>query len=81
MEPKLGQNLMNMDVNTAQGERIGTLFNITIDMRTGEMKKLLVTPLRDSPTAKRPQFETDANGRYMIPVSRLESVQDHIVIN
>lgn len=80
MEPQLGQNLAGKDVMSSSGANLGTLFNITLDLRTGDLKKLLVTPDRETPTANRPQYETDSHGRYMIPVEHVKSADDCIVI-
>jgi sporulation protein YlmC with PRC-barrel domain len=80
MEPQLGRNLAGKDVMSSGGAKLGTLFNITLDLRTGDLKKLLVTPERETPTAKRPQYTTDSHGRYMIPVEHVRSADDYIVV-
>lgn len=80
MQPQLGQTLAGKDVMSSGGAKLGTLFNMTLDLRTGDLKKLLVTPERDTPTAKRPDYKTDNHGRYMIPVESVQSSDDYIVV-
>lgn len=81
MEPQLGKNLAGKDVMNSSGSRIGTLFNVTVDLRTGDLKRLLVTPEQDVPTFERPEFPTDTHGRYEIPVEEVQSVNDYIIID
>lgn len=80
MKAQLGQNVAGKDVMSSGGAKLGTLFNITMDLRTGDLKKLLVTPEQSTPTAHRPEYDTDEHGRYMIPVGKVQSSDDYIVV-
>jgi len=81
MNPQLGQKLAGKDVMNSSGAKLGTLFNVTLDMRTGELNKLLVTPVNEGPTAERPSYSKDAHGRYQIPVSNVQSISDYLIVS
>lgn len=84
MSVQLGRQLAGKPVTDTAGKRIGTLFNISLDLRTGDVNRLLVTPADDrtrQPTADRPSYDTDAHGRYEIPAVNIDSVDDYLVVD
>ncbi len=77
---QLGQKLADKNVMDSEGSEIGTLHNISVDPRTGDMKSLLVNPRSSTPTKNRPKFPTNDEGHYQIPVTRVSSVKDYVII-
>ncbi len=73
----LAENLSGKDVIGSDGAKLGQLYNITMDLKTGELHDLVVDPedgVRES------SFTKNDFGRYMVPVNRVQAVKDHIVI-
>jgi sporulation protein YlmC with PRC-barrel domain len=50
-----------------------------MDLKTGELHDLLVSPNEDTPRGKI-NFERDEGGRFRVPVSRVQAVKDYIVV-
>jgi sporulation protein YlmC with PRC-barrel domain len=78
MADMLAENLSGKSVMGADGTELGRLYNITMDLKTGQLHDLLVEPLEEN-TVKL-DFPTDENGNYKVPVSRVQAVKDYIVI-
>ncbi|ERG93793.1 PRC-barrel domain-containing protein [Haloquadratum walsbyi] len=78
---QLGQKLADKSVIDCEGSEIGTLHNISVDPRTGDMKSLLVNPRSPTPTKNRHKFPTNDEGHYQIPVNRVSSVKDYVIID
>jgi len=74
----LAENLSGKPVTGADGVELGMLYNITMDLKTGELHDLIVDP--DDGTARRDSFETDEYGHYLVPVDQVQAVKDHIVV-
>jgi sporulation protein YlmC with PRC-barrel domain len=74
----LAENLSGKSVMGADGTELGRLYNITMDLKTGTLHDLLVEPLEDSDVSV--DFPTDENGRFRVPVSRVQAVKDYIVV-
>ena len=73
----LAENLSGKAVMGSDGAELGMLYNITMDLESGRLEHLVVTPEESySPT----EFETDQEGRPLIPVSRVQAVKDHMII-
>jgi sporulation protein YlmC with PRC-barrel domain len=73
----LAENLSGKAVMGSDGAELGMLYNITMDMETGRLDNLVITPEEGTdPT----QFETDAEGRALVPVERVQAVKDHMII-
>ena len=47
-----------------------------MDVQSGGLQNLLVEPAN----AANADFEVDVRGRYLVPVSRVQAVKDHIVV-
>jgi sporulation protein YlmC with PRC-barrel domain len=74
----LAENLSGKAVMGSDGAELGMLYNITMDLETGRLDNLVVTP-DESYSAT--EFDTDAEGRPLIPVSRVQAVKDHMIVD
>jgi sporulation protein YlmC with PRC-barrel domain len=73
----LAENLSGKAVMGSDGAELGMLYNITMDLETGHLDNLVVTP---EETYDATEFETDQDGRALIPVSRVQAVKDHMIV-
>ncbi|NHN60162.1 MULTISPECIES: PRC-barrel domain-containing protein [Halorussus] len=79
MSEILAENLSGKAVMGSDGTELGMLYNITMDLKTGELANLLVEPdeqLRRDAV----EFESDESGRFQVPVKRVQAVKDYIVV-
>lgn len=76
----LAENLSGKSVMGSDGSELGMLYNIHMDMRSGQLLHLLVTPDEDHPTATE-DYETDDAGRLKVPVSNVQAVKDYIIVD
>lgn len=74
----LAENLSDKEVMGADGANLGTLYNITMDLKTGTLQNLIID--RGENTGEL-EFERDEQGNYRVPVSRVQAVKDTIVID
>ncbi|MFB6132496.1 MAG: PRC-barrel domain-containing protein [Halanaeroarchaeum sp.] len=74
----LAENLSGKAVMGSDGTELGQLYNITMDVKSGKLHDLLVEPLEDSEVQI--DFPTDEQGRFQIPVGRVQAVKDYIVV-
>ena len=61
----------------SDGSEIGMLYNITMDLDTGTLKHLIIEPnehIRDT------GFDRDDQGHLLVPVSRVQAVKDHMIV-
>lgn len=77
MTEVLAENLSDKEVMGSDGASLGTLYNITMDLKTGSLKRLVVDP---GDRAGDADFERDEHGNYLVPVSRVQAVKDTIVV-
>lgn len=77
MAETLARNLSDKAVMGTDGAEIGTLHNITADLKTGGLSDLVVEPYENGASF---DFERDERSRYLVPASRVESVKDYIVV-
>ena len=73
----LAENLSGKAVMGSDGTELGMLYNITMDLKSGELSDLLVTPNEGIGDVG---FEYDEQGRLHVPVSRVQAVKDYIVV-
>jgi sporulation protein YlmC with PRC-barrel domain len=59
------------------GTELGVLYNITMDLKTGRLVDLLVTP-HDARDPENLPFELDDDGHLRVPVERVQRVEDYI---
>lgn len=75
----LAENLSGKAVMGTDGTEFGMLYNITMDVKSGALDELVVTPDEDF-SPDRSRYETDEAGRMRVPVSRVQAVKDYIVV-
>ena len=80
MSEILARNVSGKSVVGADGTDLGILFNVTMDLKTGTLHDLIVEPDEDV-DGNRVDFDRDEEGRYLIPVNRVQAVKDHIVVD
>jgi sporulation protein YlmC with PRC-barrel domain len=73
----LAENLSGKAVMGSDGTELGTLYNITTDLKTGELHDLLVDPNIEVADA----YETDEENLIHVPVGNVQAVKDYIVID
>ena len=75
----LAENLSGKAVMGSDGSVLGMLYNITMNIKTGQLRELIVTP-DESISTDKTDFDLDEGGRLLVPVSRVQAVKDHIVV-
>jgi sporulation protein YlmC with PRC-barrel domain len=75
----LAENLSGKAVMGSDGTELGMLYNITLDLKTGTLTDLIVSPQEE--TTFDAEFNVDEAGRYRIPVNRVQAVKDYIVVS
>ena len=63
----------------SDGTELGMLYNITMDLKTGELANLLVEPDEQLQRGA-VEFDSDDQGRFRVPVKRVQAVKDYIVV-
>jgi sporulation protein YlmC with PRC-barrel domain len=79
MADVLAENLSGKAVMGADGTELGMLYNITMNLQSGALSDLLVSP-HEAIDVEALQFDTDERGRLRVPVSRVRAVKDYIVV-
>jgi sporulation protein YlmC with PRC-barrel domain len=80
MPDVLAENLSGKSVMGSDGTELGMLYNITMDLKSGALNDLLVSPNEEFP-ASESQFQQDEQGRLHVPVARQQAVKDYIVVD
>jgi sporulation protein YlmC with PRC-barrel domain len=75
----LAENLSGKAIMGTDGTELGMLYNITMDLKTGRLSDLLVTP-NESVSEDQIPFEQDEEGHFLVPVERVQAVKDYIVV-
>jgi len=73
----LAENLSGKAVMGSDGAELGMLYNITMDLDTGRLNNLVIEPDEGNAGS---EFETDNTGRMLVPVSRVQAVKDHMIV-
>jgi sporulation protein YlmC with PRC-barrel domain len=73
----LAENLSGKDVMGSDGAEIGSLYNITMDLDSGTLHDLVIEPSE----SYRGEFDRDDQGRVLVPVSRVQAVKDHMIVD
>lgn len=76
----LAENLSGKSVMGSDGTELGRLYNITMDLKTGELSDLIVDPETEAQSRLDLDFEVDDEDRYLIPVHHVQAVKDYIVV-
>lgn len=82
MQEVLGQSLSDKDVMTSDGDEVGTIHNITMNAKDGELLEIIVTPTSDRTDRRKfgSRYDTDDRGRYRIPAGNVEAVKDYVLV-
>ena len=75
----LAENLSGKSVMGSDGTELGELYNITMDIKSGQLRHLLVSP-DEQFDAARSGFEMNETGRLQVPVGNVQAVKDYIVV-
>ena len=75
----LAENLSGKAVMSDDGTELGDLYNITMDLKTGELNDLLISP-HEQLSSDRVGFDVDERGRLCVPVTNVQAVKDYIVV-
>ncbi|MFC6961664.1 PRC-barrel domain-containing protein [Halocatena marina] len=73
----LAENLSGKAITGSDGTQIGMLYNITMNVKNGKLKHLVVDP---TTKGNNENFPTNDLGHYLIPVDRVTAVKDHVII-
>ncbi|SDQ30064.1 PRC-barrel domain-containing protein [Natronobacterium texcoconense] len=79
MSEILAENLSGKAVMGSDGTELGLLYNITMDLKSGKLRDLVIEPDDELP-ARAVDFDVDDGGRFLVPVSRVQAVKDYIVV-
>ena len=74
----LAENLSGKSVMGSDGAELGMLYNITMDLKPGELDDLIIEP--DDAVPAGVDLERDENGRFRVPVADVQAVKDYIVV-
>ena len=75
----LAENLSGKAVMGSDGTELGDLYNITMDLKSGELSNLLVSP-HEQLSTDHLSFDVDETGRLKVPVANVQAVKDYIVV-
>ena len=77
----LAQNLIEKGVMRNDGKDMGTLENITVDLKPGRLESIVVAPKEDIVQSEFDDYNRNSEGNFLVPVSLVESVTDNIMIS
>lgn len=76
MRSVLATKLSDKPVLGADGETLGRVHNVTMNLHTGELVSVVIDPSRDLDG-----FERNADGRALVPASCIEGLDDYLVVD
>lgn len=65
-------------VVTIEGEELGDIDTVVVDIKSGSIEHLLITPLE---TVDAKLFKTDTQGRLVLPFSSIKSIKDVVIVD
>lgn len=77
MPEVLASTLSDKRVLGAHGETLGTVYNVTIEPRTGQLRNVLVDPDQTPP----PKFQLTRHGHVRIPADSIVGVDEYVVVD
>jgi sporulation protein YlmC with PRC-barrel domain len=75
----LAENLSGKSVMGTDGAELGLLYNITMDLKSGELDELVIQPDENTPAGM--GMDRDENGRFRVPIGDVQAVKDYIVVS
>ncbi|ELY59086.1 PRC-barrel domain-containing protein [Natronolimnohabitans innermongolicus] len=79
MSDILAENLSGKAVMGSDGTELGLLYNITMDLKSGQLHDLVIEPDDELPS-RAVDFDRDDADRFLVPVNRVQAVKDYIVV-
>ncbi|MFC6764884.1 PRC-barrel domain-containing protein [Natrinema soli] len=79
MSEILARQLQRKVVVGTDGTVIGSLHDMTMGLQSGALNELIVEP--KNPQQSLSDFKTNNEGRLLIPMSRVKTVSDQIIIH
>lgn len=79
MAEVLAKSLTTKSVVGVDGIEFGTVHNITLSPKSGTLHDLVVTPAEKIKN-RSTDFETNGEGRLLIPINRIKVVKDTIIV-
>jgi len=79
MEPKKARNLLDQRVVSKTGKLFGRVGDIIFESKSGELVHIVLKDVTDY--AKKLNLERDEKGRYLLPFSAVEAMEDFLIIN
>ncbi|MWV39488.1 PRC-barrel domain-containing protein [Natrialba sp. INN-245] len=76
MTTVLASTLSNKPVMGSDGKELGTVHNVTMNVETGALEYVLVTPKADDVH----RFETDDDGTLLVPADKVQNVDDYLMV-
>jgi len=73
----LAENLSGKDVMGTDGAELGSLYNITMDLKSGALHDLVIDA---NESLGETGFDRDETGQILVPVNRVQAVKDHMII-
>ena len=73
----LAENLSGKDVLGTDGAELGSLYNITMDLKSGSLHNLVIDA---NESLRETGFDRDETGRLLVPVDRVQAVKDHMIV-
>ncbi|WP_310920887.1 PRC-barrel domain-containing protein [Haloarcula saliterrae] len=76
VSPILASRLSDKQVMSTDGQHVGQVHNITVDVESGDLETLVIKTERSEIFG----IEQAADGHIRLPATVLESVRDHLII-
>ncbi|GAB3668705.1 PRC-barrel domain-containing protein [Halopiger thermotolerans] len=80
MTTVLASTLSGKSVLSTNGEELGTIENVTMNLASGELEQVFVAPATDVPTAAARAFETTDDGTLIVPAECVRDVDDYLLV-
>lgn len=75
-----GNQLSTKTVMMQDGTQVGDIYNVTADMKTGQLRSLIVEPVQYEQQKPIP-FDTGRAGRYIIPADKVAAIEDYVILS
>ncbi|QCS43061.1 PRC-barrel domain-containing protein [Natrinema versiforme] len=77
MTTVLASTLSDTPVMGSDGTELGTVHNLTMNVETGELRRVLVTPASDDIRG----FDRNDDGKIVVPASRMSDLDDYLIVD
>ncbi|SFS90954.1 PRC-barrel domain-containing protein [Halostagnicola kamekurae] len=76
----LARNLIDKSIVGTDGTDFGTLANVTMGLESAALRNLIVDP-NENLSLQSVDFERNEEGRLLIPIDRISTLNDQIVVH